>query len=160
MEETQMVKRLVPLAGVIALSSLAVVGAQTPQSPPPTPTTPQTPSASSMEPKKADGKTITVTGCIAAGETPNTFKLTNVAPAGAAEATAAAKLAPSYALTADSSINLSEHVGHKVEATGMATVKKDAVSPTSNPGTPSSADLKELAKFNVKSVKMVSTTCS
>ena len=129
-------------------------------------------------PSSKSGKTdVTVTGCVAAGTQAGHFVLTDAAavPAatpsttgtsGAAAADAPAVMASptSYDLKGG---NLKPHVGHKVEVTGTtwqnaaahgaeattaapATPSPDAAAATSTPG----------ATLEVKSVKMLSTSCS
>lgn len=116
---------------------------------------------------------VTVTGCIAKGHEAGHYVLTNavLAPEKASAATGATS-APSidktasmaagtsYALKGDM---LEGHVGHKVEVTGTtwqekATTEiassKDTSSPTSAGSTSPQATL------DVKTVKMLSTTCS
>lgn len=71
-------------------------------------------------------------------------------------------------LTAGGNVNLNEHVGHQVEVTGMlAWGKKDdrtgTTGTTGSTGTPSATagmGDKNVHKLNVRSVKMVSATCS
>jgi len=108
----------------------------------------------------SEGKSsMTLTGCLKAGSEPDSFILTNVSGAGtqAAERTTPGELAKtdvSYKLTADSSIKLKDHVGHKVEVTG--TIGKGF---TATP--PSSADKPkaDMAKLNVTAIKHVSPSC-
>jgi hypothetical protein len=118
---------------------------------------------------------VTVTGCIAKGYEAGHYVLTNavIAPATAPSATGttsaptadktASMAAPmSYALKGD---NLEAHVGHKVEVTGTTWNEKAASTTeiatskdTSNPTSAASASPK--ATLDVKSVKMIATSCS
>ena len=118
---------------------------------------------------------VTVTGCIAKGHEAGHYVLTNavLAPEKASSATGATS-APSidktasmaagtsYALKGD---NLEAHVGHKVEVTGTtwqekATSTTDIANSkdTSNPT--SAGSTSPQATLDVKTVKMLSTTCS
>ena len=116
---------------------------------------------------------VTVTGCVAKGDEAGLYVLTNAvtAPVTAPSATGTTATPPigntapvaatSYGLKGD---NLEAHVGHKVEVTGTALQEatsttgiapsKDAPSPTSAASTSAKPTL------DVKSVKMISTTCS
>ena len=106
---------------------------------------------------------VTVTGCIAKGDEAGHYVLTNAvltpetAPtaAGATSAPTSEKMAAatSYALKGD---QLEGHVGHKVEVTGT-TLQEKATS-TSNPT--SAGATSPQTTLDVKTVKMVSTSCS
>jgi hypothetical protein len=109
---------------------------------------------------------VTVTGCIAKGDEAGHYVLTNAvltpetAPTatGATSApttdkTASMAAATSYALKGD---QLEGHVGHKVEVTGT-TLQEKATS-TSNPT--SAGSTSPQTTLDVKTVKMVSTSCS
>jgi hypothetical protein len=118
---------------------------------------------------------VTVTGCIAKGHEAGHYVLTNAvltpetAPsaAGATSAstidkTASIPAGTSYALKGDM---LEGHVGHKVEVTGTtwqekATSTTDIANSkdTSNPT--SAGSTSPQATLDVKTVKMLSTTCS
>lgn len=60
-------------------------------------------------------KEHSMTGCLAKGDDPGTYKLTNVAKG------------PSEVVIAESTPDLAPHVGHKVEITGVAVPGKDKV---------------------------------
>lgn len=93
--------------------------------------------------EKGQKHSMTVTGCLreAAGAT-GEYELTNATgEKGAA--------APStYKLTATSSVNLKEHVGHKVEIKGTMAGEKSPTSTASGP-----------EKIDVTSLKHISPTC-
>ena len=135
--------------------------------------------AVSVDKDKADqtrmNSPVTVTGCVANGSEAGHFVLTNavLVPEKAAAATGATS-APSidktasmaagtsYALKGDM---LEGHVGHKVEVTGTtwqekATSTTDIANSkdTSNPT--SAGSTSPQATLDVKTVKMLSTTCS
>ena len=102
------------LAGTFAAALLAVgVSAQTPPQNPP------------MQESKDAAKTLTVTGCLKAGDTPDSFTLSDLkwkddkavgtsgaAPAAPPVAATSLKLIPSAAT------KLGDHVGHTVEVIG------------------------------------------
>jgi hypothetical protein len=134
--------------------------------------------AVSVDKDKADqtsmNSPVTVTGCVAKGNEAGQYVLTNAVLASEKTAATGTTTAPSidktaskaagtsYALKGD---NLEGHVGHKVEVTGTTWHEKatnptetgnskDTASPTSA-GSPSPQ-----TTFDVKTVKMLSTTCS
>src|SRR5688572_933436 len=78
---------------------------------------------------KGQGKDVTLSGCLQAGTEPNTFTLKNVTytPVAGSETRPPelAKVDTEYRLAADANVNLKNHVGHKVEVTGMIIEKKD-----------------------------------
>jgi hypothetical protein len=117
---------------------------------------------------------VTVTGCVAKGAEAGHYVLTNavLAPEEASSATGAtspgidktASMAAvtSYALKGD---NLDAHVGHKVEVTGTtwqekatSTTEIASSKDTSNPT--SAGSTSPQTTLDVKTVKMLSTTCS
>jgi hypothetical protein len=87
-------------------------------------------------PQKHEGKSTTVTGCLAKGDTASDYKLT-----------ADGK---TYKLMAGSNINLADHVGHKVSVTG--TMPSDAAKTASGAAG-------ETQELTVTNVKHVSNTC-
>ena len=118
---------------------------------------------------------VTVTGCIAKGHEAGHYVLTNavLAPetapsaAGATSAstidkTASMAAGTSYALKGD---KLEGHVGHKVEVTGTTWQEKATsttdIANSKDPSNPASAgSTSPQATLDVKTVKMLSTTCS
>lgn len=118
------------LAGLISLT--AALAAQTP--PPQAPASPT--GAGPAGPK--DEKTISLTGCLQKGDRPNTYILSNVTGDTAAIFGRTATMAPRptepvklgtagtsgvapmiVTLQETAGVSLAEHVGHKVEVTGM-----------------------------------------
>jgi hypothetical protein len=71
-----------------------------------------------------------MTGCLAKGDDAGTFKLTNL------------EKGPKEVVIAETTANLTPHVGHKVEITGVAVPGKD-----------------KAHTMKVTAVKMISTTC-
>jgi len=101
------------------------------------------------------GKDVNLTGCLQAGMEPNTFILKNVSTqAAAGSETRPAELAKAdaeYRLTADATVNLKDHVGHKVEVSGIITGQTQERSAAS--------EAARMSQFKVKSIKQVSETC-
>jgi len=148
--------------GALAVAGSLTLSAQTPTTPAPRPQTPTTPSPST--PARTDDKTMTVTGCLKAGDAATadgatsrgtasgaTFRLTNVvddatstnrpsaATPGAATpgAMSTSPAGKQYVLTADSGVNLSAHVNHQVRVTGKMSETADrSRETTSTPAAP------------------------
>jgi hypothetical protein len=165
-------------AGCFALmfGFAVTAGAQTPSSPQtpppatPSPSSPAQPPASPTNPypsataPMADraGKESKITGCVAAGASASSFELTNVkkgmdhgASATSAPADHASK---NVKLATAAGVDLAAHVGHTVEVTGSWAKSGDAAAPTAAPAAGAGASMAK--EFSVKSVKMVSSTCS
>ena len=114
-------------------------------------------------------KTVTITGCLAAGADAKSFTLSDAMPETAAkeqskEAPKAAEM-KSYRVTAgESSLKLADHVGHKVtltgsieEMTGAAAGGAGAPGAAGTTGTAGAA--KPMPSLTVTSLKHVGTTC-
>jgi hypothetical protein len=153
------------LTGTFLAATFAVgLAAQTPpQNPPPTPQ-----SQPPMQEAKDAAKAITVTGCLKAGDTAESYVLSDlkwgkagdkaVGTSGAGVPAAIAS-ATSLKLTGSpSGAKLSEHVGHTVEVSGSVSEKSSAPSAPADPASarPASA----APSLNVRTVKMVSATCT
>jgi len=104
--------------------------------------------APSTEPG-GQGREVSLMGCLHAGAEPNTFILKNTgmqATAGSeAKPAELARADTEYKLTGDANVKLKDHVGQKVEVTGMI---------MGQPG-PAGAP----SQVKVKSIKEVSATC-
>lgn len=127
--------------------------------------TPRPTGTAGQTPAGAD-KPIMVTGCISGG--PAAFTLTNAMAAGAAAgdkpgdkpaagAVGTAGISSSYDLTARAGVDLSSHVGHKVEITGTPAPAAASPGAATSPGAPGSKPA--APKLTVTAVKMMSTTC-
>jgi hypothetical protein len=126
--------------------------------------------AGAEQAREGKGKKVTLTGCLAKGDTADSFTLTNARMGGATAGTAgekpATKETPSvtYNLSPGKAQKMEAHVGHTVEITGtldtMAEDKsKSGASPGAAPG--SSAKMKgSMQHVTVTSFKHVSGTCS
>jgi hypothetical protein len=164
------------LTGTFLAATFAVglsAQAPTPQSPTPstTPSSPS-PSASAGYESKDASKAVTVTGCLKAGDTPDSFILSDlkfsdkrapcaVGTSGSAPAPAAIASATTLKLNPGSA-KLTDHVGHTVEVTGAVGAKGDSgastapADPTASPRASASSG----PSLDVKSVKMVSESCT
>jgi hypothetical protein len=130
------------------------------------------------DPAKAEQKTVTITGCLREGETPNSFVLANVkADEAGAKTTPSPSTPPSTPpsapaagtsggmgsaevrlIGAPTSVDLSKHVGHTVAITGSWASASKASKPTGTSGTAGAA-ASAVKSFNVKSMKHQSETC-
>ena len=107
----------------------------------------------------------TVTGCVAQGTAANTYILTNVVRDG--DATAKERGKPETLLLSGSDVDMSKHVGHKVSVTGADAAATlaigtmgafEIVKPTA--ASTVAKDAKVPAGFTVRSLKMISASCS
>jgi hypothetical protein len=144
------------------------------------PATPQTATPQyqpSMQEPKAAAKSITVTGCLKAGDTPESFILsdlkwsdksktsdtTGVVGTSGSTVPPAVASATTLKIIPSPSTKLIEHIGHTVEITGAVSDKdkadRDATTTTPDPAStrPSTASGPSVTARNVK---MVSETCS
>jgi len=87
-------------------------------------------------------KEHSMTGCLAKGDAPGTFKLTDVS---------VPENGPKSVGIVSSTANLAPHVGHKIEITGSGVPKKDAEMDPNVPKAPH--------YMKITGVKMLSPTC-
>lgn len=134
----------VALAGTPGLAQSRARQAGSPQT--------RSPQTSTARPGPAQGieasQTETVTGCVEADADGRTYTLTDPSD-------------PSKTLTlvADAGVDLSDHAGHKVEATGrLDRMESDQQPDDREPDTTASAS-DEHPKFHVSRVRMISRTC-
>jgi hypothetical protein len=131
-------------------------------------------------PQPIAAQSATVSGCVAQGTVADTYVLTGVVRdvEPTAPATTPVPMAPvpvvkegsksATLLLTGSDVDMSKHVGHKVSVTGTDTAAADRPIGTSGstdakPGTDSAtakADAKVPAGFAVKSLKMISGSCT
>jgi hypothetical protein len=171
-KEATYMKRV--LTGTFLAATFAVglsAQAPTPQSPTPS-TTPSSPSAQSPSYESKDAsKAVTVTGCLKAGDSADSFILSDlkfsdkkapgaVGTSGSAPAPAAIASATTLKLNPGSA-KLTDHIGHTVEVTGAVGSKAES-SATTTPSDPASPRASASAgpSLDVKSVKMVSDSCT
>jgi hypothetical protein len=155
------------LAGTFLAATFAV-GLSAQSTTPPQSTTPQ--AQPPMQESKDAAKTITVTGCLKAGDTADSFILSDLKwsnkdkPAGAV-GTSGAGAPPAMASATTlkvipGSTKLSEHVGHTVEVTGTVSAKAPSASPATPADPASSRAASAGPSIDARSVKMVSATCT
>jgi len=128
----------------------------------------QTPAQSqpSQDPKDT-AKTVTVTGCLKAGETAESFLLSDlkwsqdkaVGTSGKATPATPPISATSLKLMGSPSTKLSEHLGHTIEVTGTISDKPMASADPARPADPAARPASAQASLDVKNIRMVSTTC-
>jgi hypothetical protein len=165
------------ITGTFLAATFAVgLSAQSPAPQSPTPsTTPSSPSPSAQSPSYESAgaaKAVTVTGCLKAGDSADSFILSDlkfsdkkapgaVGTSGSAPAPAAIASATTLKLNPGSA-KLTDHVGHTVEVTGAVGAKGDSgastapADPTASPRASASSG----PSLDVKSVKMVSESCT
>jgi hypothetical protein len=137
---------------------LAAAGAQTPQ--------PDRPQAEKQVQTPTE-PSVTLKGCLAAGEEPNTFKLANIQPPegepapGEMVGTTGIKQGGAVRLIGTDDLKLEPHKGHTVEVTGTLVPPSDtAQEPPAEPDpTRAGQDREEEMRLNVKSFKHVDATC-
>jgi hypothetical protein len=157
------------LIGTCAALACAVsLAAQTPATSPPQDPPRAAPPSTTAE------KTITLKGCLRAGDQPDAFVLANASsamettgttgtPAGAAAP--AMKNKTVRLIGAPAGFSLKEHVGHTVEVTGMiapqgASPSAGATPPAgATPGAAATTGSSADARLNVKNVKHVDAKC-
>ena len=154
-------------AFAVGLSAQAPAPAQPPYSPQAQPT---------MQASKDAAKSVTVTGCLKAGDAADTFVLSNlkwsdkakatdaVGTAGSATVPAAVASATTLKIIPSASTKLTGHIGHTIEVTGTVseTDKTDRgtlTTPATDPASPRPA-ASSGPSVEVRTLKMVSTTCT
>ena len=132
----------------------------------------QTPAPAGQQPAKPDQsaaaeKTVTLKGCLKAGDTAESFVLADAAPVSetaGTTGTSAVKGQTVRLIGSPAGTNLKEHVGHMVEATGMITAGAKSSAPAATPGAPAggaaSSAASDTARLNVKAFKHLETKCS
>ena len=148
--------------GALAVASTLALSAQTPAPSAPRPQTPAPSPSPSSTPARADGTTVTLTGCLKPqaadngrpgsaapeGATSSKFVLTNVQgdvpgmtkPGASSQGTkTAGALGTQWVVTADAGVNLAAHLNHQVRVTGKHTEIKP-VDPAATPGDPLKPD--------------------
>lgn len=165
------------LAGSFLAATFAVgLSAQTtpPQTTPPSQPPTQPPAQESRA--AGDAKIVTVIGCLKAGDAADSYTLSDlkwskdkasgaVGTSGSAAPPAAVASATTIKVIPSGSTKLSEHVGHTVEVSGSIADKMDRPSSTTAPpsepaGAARSSASSAAPALEVKTVKMVSATCT
>ena len=158
---------------MLSATGLAVIwavslGAQTPSTP------------AGQDPSKATSaaaeKSITLKGCLRAGDQPDAFVLANAASTSETAGTAGTTAAPAMKnqtvrlIGSPAGMNLKDHVGHTVEVSGMivpqgakpstpAAAPGAATSPGAATGAAPAATANDGPRLNVKNVKHVDAKC-
>lgn len=122
----------------------------------------QSPAPGAADRSSAADNPRTVTGCVTPGTTSGTYSITQ-SPAAAAPTAdrerAASTAGGSWTLKADANVDLSKYVGKRVELTGSSD-RRGGVSEDRTASTTRSSEAKVGPQFHVKSVKVLSETCS
>jgi hypothetical protein len=140
---------------LVAFAFLVGAAAQTPQPP-----------AERPQAKEADEKTVTLTGCLAPGDQPKTFRLTSIRTADKAAPKPGEMVGTTGLMTGESvdligtdAAKLEAHVGHTISVTGMLMPRKEGYAAA--PAKPETLPAKEkpTMNLNVKAFKHVDATC-
>lgn len=160
------------------LAAAFAVGLSAQTTPPQTTPPPTTPPTSQSQPPMQESrdrdaaKSVTVTGCLKAGDSADSFMLSDlkwgnkdkgtgaVGTSGTAAPPAAIASATSLKIVPSGSTKLAEHVGHQVEVTGSVSDKSS--SPSAAPADPAAARPSSASSptIEARSVRMVSATCT
>ena len=109
--------------------------------------------ASAAESKKPAGDKTTLTGCLQKGAEANTFVLTNVT--GGPKATN-----KEWHLMAPASLNLANHVGHKITVTGSVTGVGKAAKPSGDAhASHTMKQASDMRHLDVATMTHVAATC-
>jgi hypothetical protein len=159
-------RRLFTMSAVAAALA-ALVGLQAYAQQDPTTTTTQ----DQTKIKTDHAKEMTFTGCLQTGTADKTYILDKLVPARTSEVvgtSGSVRTVTKYELIPSATVQLQEHVGHKVEVTGVevpagegdATIKTE----TKLPGAKEHSEMKiarsDTPQFRVISIKHLSDTCS
>ncbi|CAN5643128.1 hypothetical protein BH23ACI1_BH23ACI1_32470 [soil metagenome] len=126
----------------------------------------QPPAQQQPESKAAGERTVDLTGCLAAGSQPDTFRLTHIKAAktptakpGEVVGTTGLKTGDAVQLIGTDAAKLKAHIGHTVTVTGMLVPRKEGYAePAAKPGTPAAKEQGDM-RMNMKSFKHVDATC-
>ena len=147
------------IAGSFMAATFAVgLAAQTPA-----------PQSQPMQESKDAAKTVTVAGCLKAGDTADSFTLSDlkwskdkaVGTSGSVAPDAPPTTASALKLIPSGGAKLSEHVGHQVEVTGTISDKADkgSASPT-DPAARPAPSASAQPSLNVRNVRMIAASCT
>jgi len=129
------------------------------------------PQSQPMQESKDTAKTVTVTGCLKAGDAAESFTLSDlkwsqdkaVGTAGSAAPAAPPVAATSLKLIGSPSTKLSDHVGHTVEVSGTIADKADKAPSATDPAAPAARPAPAAgaqASLNVRNVRMIAASCT
>jgi len=126
---------------------------------------PQSQPQSQPAESKDAAKNVTVTGCLKAGDTPESFMLSDLKWGSDKAVGTAGSAAPAISATSvklvgsPSSGKLADHVGHTIEVTGSIEKADKAPSAAADPAAKPPASSSSAPALNVRNVKMVAATC-
>ena len=126
---------------------------------------PQSQPQSQPAESKDAAKNVTVTGCLKAGDTPESFMLSDLKWASDKAVGTTGSAAPAISATSvklvgsPSSGKLADHVGHTIEVTGSIEKADKAPSAAADPAAKPPASSSSAPALNVRNVKMVAATC-
>lgn len=121
--------------------------------------------------KAEDGKVVSYTGCVQTGTQTRTYVLQNVIPVAHTEATGTSGTTSSsttYALVPGGTVQFQEHVGHKVEVTGVLVpggkgdtkIKAKEKSKSGESETKAEIERGPMPQLKVVSVKPLAESCT
>ena len=123
------------------------------------------PQSQPAQESKDAAKNVTVTGCLKAGDTPESFMLSDLKWASDKAVGTTGSAAPAISATSvklvgsPSSGKLADHVGHTIEVTGSIEKADKAPSAAADPAAKPPASSSSAPALNVRNVKMVAATC-
>jgi hypothetical protein len=157
------------IAGTFFAAAFAVglSAQQPPASPTPQSPTPQSPTSQApMQESKDAAKTVTVTGCLKAGDSADSFTLSDLKWGSDKAVGTSGSVTPATPPISDSSLKLipsastklNDHVGHTVEVSGTIGDKAPGAAAAADPAAARPAASQ--TALNVRNVRMVSATCT
>jgi hypothetical protein len=155
-------KRVFAGSFVAAAFAVSLSAQAPPQSQPPAQSQP------AMQESKDAAKTVTVTGCLKAGDSAESYLLSDlkwsqdkaVGTAGSATPATPPVSATSLKLIGSPSTKLSDHVGHQVEVSGTIGEKADKPAAAADPAARPAPAAGPQASLNVRNVRMIAASCS
>jgi hypothetical protein len=126
------------------------------------------PQSQPMLESKDAAKTVTVTGCLKAGDTAESYLLSDlkwkedkaVGTAGTVTPATPPVTASALKLVGNPSTKLSDHIGHTVEVTGTIGDKADKAMGSATPADPAARPAAGAqVSFNVRNLRMIAATC-
>ena len=126
------------------------------------------PPSQPMQESKDAAKTVTVTGCLKAGDAAESYLLSDlkwsqdkaVGTAGSATPATPPVAATSLKLIGSPSTKLSDHVGHTVEVSGTIGDKADKAPASTDPAARPAPAAGPQASLNVRNVRMIAASCT
>jgi hypothetical protein len=139
------------IGSMMAVAFAAVTAAQTATPPPPPPQQQQTqPPPTPPQPTTARPTEVTLVGCVVRGSEPKTYIFEN-----AVDPAKKDDKGRKFRLVAATGMDLTPHVNHKIQLTGLAENKTVTATPPA-----AAVAEKDLPSFTIKTVTHVADTCS